>query len=234
MALRQSIVAKVDPRHVRPMNWISSESPSSRTSQPWIFGGNKVPFPVTQGRAQSTVFLLLWDLLKSVSHRAGRAVSGASGFLSSAGHLSLRQANQRCLRMLRRSTGRMAMIAMNTTVAIPRATSGLQAIKLRPPSTIPSSARLRPILVNGSGEVFATRRVPALARCEERAILPARRAAVTSKTGLTSPIAATARAAAPSGRMKVCTESQAVSIQGILSAKNSNEYKIPAKTMTIG
>lgn len=125
------------------------------------------------------------------------------GFLSSAGHLSLRQANQRCLRMLRRRMGRMAMMVMNTAIAIPSATSGLHAIKLRPARTMPSSARLRPILVKGSGEAFATRRVPAFVRCEERAMLPARRAAMTSKTGFTSPKAATANAAAPTGRMKV-------------------------------
>jgi len=94
-------------------------------------------------------------------------------------------------------------IAVQTAAARINVTSGLHANRPSPPSTSASSTRLREMFVNGSGEVLAASRVPAFAAWEENAIPPASSAAATSKAGWASPMAATASAAAPMGRMIV-------------------------------
>jgi len=63
----------------------------------------------------------------------------------------------------------------------------MEVTNARPPITVASSATLRPMFENGSGDVFATRRVPAFNPWVVSAMLPASNATMTSKTGFVRP-----------------------------------------------
>ena len=93
-----------------------------------------------------------------------------------------------------------------------------------------------PQLVNGSGEVLMTARVPALAAWVPAAIMPPPRSAATvcnSSFMKSSPPTAPAAMRAPAGmRMKVWIRSQMESRPGILSAKNSMKYSSAAAAST--
>ncbi len=84
-----------------------------------------------------------------------------------------------------------------------------------------SSPRLSSQLVNGSGLALATTRVPAFVTCVLPATTPPTSAVSAVTAGEASPSVVTAMSAPPTGRMNVCSVSQMVSTQGILSARNS-------------
>src|SRR6185503_13064613 len=102
------------------------------------------------------------------------------------------------------------------------------------PTASTSSPRLSAQLLNGSGEVLAAARVPALVRCVVIAIEPPSSATSAFAAGLASPSAVTATSAPPIGRTTVCTASHNESNHGILSATNSTRYIASAAVMITG
>ena len=75
--------------------------------------------------------------------------------------------------------------------------------------------------MKGSGLVLAMTRVPALVTCVLPATTPPTSAVRPVIAGDASPSVVIAMSAPPTGRMNVCSVSQMVSTQGILSARNS-------------
>src|SRR3972149_3433439 len=89
-------------------------------------------------------------------------------------------------------------------------------------------------LVNGSGDVLMSTRVPALVKWLTVAREPPTRNAANSAAGPTSPTARIARIAPAGIRMKVCKVSQPVSTPGVLSAKSTTHYINEAVNITSG
>ena len=115
----------------------------------------------------------------------------------------------------------MTAITTSSTATIASAAIGYLSARNPSPTTNTSSPTLRNQFENGSGLALATTRVPAFVKCVLAATVPPSSATIVSTAGDASPSAVSAISAPPSGRMKVCSVSQAESIQGILSAKNS-------------
>ena len=102
------------------------------------------------------------------------------------------------------------------------------------PTTRPSSSRLRPTLVKGSGEALAAARVLVLAAWLVAARVPPSSAAARPMVALSAPSAPAASAAPAGTRSTLLTRSQIESTQGILSAKNSMKSMKPAAPSSMG
>src|SRR5262245_21463103 len=123
---------------------------------------------------------------------------------------------------------------VSTTMDTSSAMYGYCSATYESPIANRSSTKLSAQLLNGSGLVLATARVPAFETCALIATDPPSSATRPCTNGDASPRAATATSAPPTGRMTVWTASHAVSTHGILSATNSTRYSAIATLITAG
>src|SRR5262245_13735755 len=123
---------------------------------------------------------------------------------------------------------------MRKTLTRAPASTGCRSTNHEPATATASSVSDSATFENGSGLVLAIRRTPAFVAGVGSATPAATSQAATSMAGSGVPSADGRINAAASGRTNVWIASQAVSSQGILSAKNSTAYSAPATTSTSG
>ena len=214
------ILTTMEPRSQRGATKKSWEaSPCKRVRKPRKFLGSNGPPALAQGATHSGEASFWWARRRARRQEDWRCAG--RGEELEAGALSFDHANQVMHRTLRMRLGIVSQAPMRRRAMREAVKMGLQASMARAPSTTASSPRLRAIFDRGSGDVFATRRVPAFVACAVREAPPARRAAMTRMAGWASPKARMASRRPPTGRMKVWMASFAESSHGILSAKNS-------------
>ena len=132
------------------------------------------------------------------------------------------------------SSAASAIAAIVPAPSRTRNAAGCATASQSPAGTSASSANDAVQLLSGSGERLIELRAPAFAKCAPAATAPPRiAAAAVTAPGLS--LNAIVTSAAPAGmRMKVCTASQTLSIQGTLSAKNSTASMRPLAPSTSG